>query len=316
MLRLAAGLPDALVRLPPHLRRALRLSLDDRPEPPRQTLRLAGVQQDRVEHRAEDVVLPLVEGAVADPHRARALVAGELVTGRLGQIATAVDPVHDLQRAVLGGLEVGDELDELVGLPVEVEAVERLQRERCVAHPGVAVVPVALAAGRLRQRCGQRRDRGAGGHVGEALDRERRALDRVAEAVIRDARPAEPVAPEARRRGHPRLRLVRRSRARRAPPPRRGRSRRALRLRACAVRGRGCPRCRAPGPSGDGSSARRRSRRRCAGRRRRGPTPRRAAVVEGGLADELDLDLALDALHGAEEHVVGVLVGGRPACGA
>ncbi len=235
--------------------------------------RVAGVEQDRVEHRAEDVVLALVERAVADPHGPRAGVAGEVVTGRLGQVATAVDPVHDLERAVLGGLEVGDELHELVGLPVEVEAVERLQRERRVAHPGVAVVPVALAAGRLRERRGQRRDRGAGGHVGQALDRQGGALDRVAEAVVGDARPAEPGPPEARssRPSSPPPRP--RSRARRAPPPRRGRSRRALRPRACAVRGRGCPRCRARGPSGGGSSARRRWRRRRAGRRRRGPTP-------------------------------------------
>ena len=94
--------------------------------------------------------------------------------------------------AVLVRLEVGDELHELVGLPVEVEPVQRLQRERRVAHPGVAVVPVALAARRLRQRGRERGDRRAGRHVGEALDRERRALDRVAPAVVGDARPAEP----------------------------------------------------------------------------------------------------------------------------
>ena len=208
VLRLAAGLPDALVGLPPDLRRALRLRLHDRPQPPGQALRVARVEQDRVEHGAEDVVLALVEGAVADAHRARAGVAGELVAGRLGQVASAVDPVHDLQRAVLGGLEVGDELHELVGLPVEVEPVERLQRERRVAHPGVAVVPVALAARRLRERRGQRRDRGAGGHVRQALDRQRGTLDRVAEAVVRDARPAEPAPPVARRRRHPRVRFV------------------------------------------------------------------------------------------------------------
>jgi hypothetical protein len=35
----------------------------------RQALAAPGVQQDRVEHRAEHVVLALVEGAVADAHR-------------------------------------------------------------------------------------------------------------------------------------------------------------------------------------------------------------------------------------------------------
>ena len=42
------------------------------------------------------------------------------------------------------------------------------------------------------------------------------------------------------------------------------------------------------------------------------PLRRRAAVVEGRLADELDLDLALDALDRPHEHVVAVVVGRRP----
>ena len=158
------------------LRRALGLRLHDRPEPPRQPVALARVLEDRVEHGAEDVVLLLVEGAVADPHRLRARVAGHVVAGRLGQVAAAVDAVHDLERPVVGRLDVGDELHELVGLPVEVEPVQRVERERRVAHPGVAVVPVALAARRLRQRRREGRDRRTGRHVGEALDRERRAL--------------------------------------------------------------------------------------------------------------------------------------------
>jgi hypothetical protein len=56
-------------------------------------------------------------------------------------------------------LEVADELHELVGLPVEVEVVKRLERERRVAHPAVAVVPVALTAGGLGERCGERGNR-------------------------------------------------------------------------------------------------------------------------------------------------------------
>ena len=53
-------------------------------------------------------------------------------------------------------LEVGHELHEVVGLPVEAERVQPPQREGRVAHPAVAVVPVALAAGRLGQRGRQR----------------------------------------------------------------------------------------------------------------------------------------------------------------
>src|SRR5207247_8794991 len=94
-----------------------------------------------------------------------------------------------------------DELHELVGLPVEVEVVQRLEGERRVADPGVAVVPVPLAARSLGQRGRERRDGRSGGHEREALDRERRALDRVAEAVIRDAGAAEPGSPGRAERG-------------------------------------------------------------------------------------------------------------------
>ena len=192
VLRRSARLPDPLVGLAPDLRRALGLGLDDRPQPLRQSLALVRVEQDRVEHRAEDVVLPLVVGAVPDPDGLGARVPGQVVEGRLGQVAATVDPVHDLQRAVLVGLEVRDELHELVGLPVEVEPVERLQREGRVPHPRVPVVPVPLAAGRLRERRRQRGDGRTGRHVGEALDRERGALHRVAPPVVGDARACEP----------------------------------------------------------------------------------------------------------------------------
>jgi hypothetical protein len=67
----------------------------------------------------EDVVLALVEGAVADPDRTRAAVAGQLLAHRFGQIPATVDPVHDLQSAVVVAFEVSDELHELVGFPIE-----------------------------------------------------------------------------------------------------------------------------------------------------------------------------------------------------
>ena len=230
VLRLAPRLPDALVRVPPHGRRALGLRLDDRPEPSRQPLAPARVQEERVEDGAVDVVLPLVEGAVADPHRARSGVPGEVVERRLGQVAATVDPVHDLERAVVVRLDVRDELHELVRLPVEVQVVQRLQGERRVAHPRVAVVPVALAARRLGQRGRERGDRRAGRHVGQPLDREGRALDRVAPAVVRDACPPEPGTPEADRRREAGLRVRRHRRARQALGPGQGAVRLVARL--------------------------------------------------------------------------------------
>ena len=79
MLRLAARLPDALVGLAPDAIAHSACACDERPQPPREALAAAGVQQDGVEDGAEDVVLALVEGAVADPHRAGPVVARQVV---------------------------------------------------------------------------------------------------------------------------------------------------------------------------------------------------------------------------------------------
>ena len=112
---------------------------------------LLGVHVERVENGAEDIVLALIVGGIADPNRARALVAGQVIEYLFGQVALPADAVHDLERAVGVALEVGDVLDEVVSLPAEPERAETPEREGRVAHPGVAVVPVALAARRLRQ---------------------------------------------------------------------------------------------------------------------------------------------------------------------
>ena len=66
MARLAARLPDALVGLLPHPRRAFDLVLEHRPQPLGDVVALLGVQVDGVEHRPVDVVLALGVGAVAD----------------------------------------------------------------------------------------------------------------------------------------------------------------------------------------------------------------------------------------------------------
>ena len=101
VLRRAACLPDALVGLSPHTDRAFRLRLDDRPQPSGRRLLRRVCSRIESSAGAEDVVLPLVEGAVADAHRTGACIAGEVIQRRLRQVTASVDPVHDLQRAVL-----------------------------------------------------------------------------------------------------------------------------------------------------------------------------------------------------------------------
>ena len=286
--------------------------MDDRPQPARKPLAPAGVQENGVEDCAEDVVLALVEGTVSDPYRACSGIAGEVVESRLGQVPPTVDAVHDLHRAVVVRLDVRDELHELVGLPVEVQVVERLEREGRVSHPAVAVVPVPLAAGGLRQRRCERGDRCSRRHVREALDRQRGALDGIAPHVVGDARPIEPVPPvvDGGRDAGVGVLLVRR------PSEVFGPGQGAVRAVASL---QGVPRAypvpfdaeREVGGEAYGEP-----------RARRvggvppvvgeGPGRVRAAIVEDGLADELDLDGALEALDRPDEDVLRVVVGRRP----
>src|SRR5262249_2352066 len=169
MLWLAASLPDTLVGVAPDTAGALRLRLDDRPEPAWQALVSPGMEQNRVEDGAEDVVLALTIGGIAHANRARTCVAREVVPRRFVQLATTIDAVPDLQRAVLCALDIGNELHELVRFPVRVEPVERLEHKGCVAHPGVRVVPVALPAGCLGKGGGESSNRRTGRHKGETF---------------------------------------------------------------------------------------------------------------------------------------------------
>ena len=86
--------------------------------------------------------------------------------------------------------------------------MECLEHESRVAHPRVAVVPVALSARCLWEGGGESRDRRAGRHKGQTFDGERRALDRDAVVVVGNAGPSEPGAPIANCSCDSRLGLV------------------------------------------------------------------------------------------------------------
>ncbi len=105
------------------------------------------------------------------------------------------DPVHDLQvRVVLA--DVDDEAHEVARLAVEAEGVQCPEAEGRVADPAEAVVPVALAPRRLRQRGGGGGDDRAGRRVGEALEDEGRALQVDPPGVVGEVAVAQPFAPE------------------------------------------------------------------------------------------------------------------------
>jgi len=71
VLWIAARLPDALVRFLPHANRALRLRLHDRTKAARQSLAAPRMEQHRIQHGAEHVILTLVERAVPEPNGMR-----------------------------------------------------------------------------------------------------------------------------------------------------------------------------------------------------------------------------------------------------
>ena len=208
VLGIAAHLPDPTVGLAPALERLLHLALDDRPQPVGKLVARFRVEVDRVEHRAPHVVLILVVGAVADPHRPRLVIARQMLEHLLLELALAADPVHDLQLALLGLGHVGDEVEEVVGLLVEAQRVERPEHEGRVADPAVAVIPVAVSARRLGQRRGAGRDHRSRGRVREPLEGQRAALQVRAPGVIRERAVLEPLLPEAARARQPGRRLL------------------------------------------------------------------------------------------------------------
>src|SRR6266511_2586244 len=158
---LAADLPDALVLLPPAARRGVgggdQEAAGGGVDPAELLVQALG----RAEQLAVDVELALVPGAVADPHRPAAAPAPQVGQLPLGEVALAADPEHDLEvgpTVELGGGRAGQEPEELVGLVGAGGHPQGLHGEAGVPHPGVAVVPVPLAADRLGQRGGR------GGH--------------------------------------------------------------------------------------------------------------------------------------------------------
>ena len=177
---------------------------EDRPEAVGQPVARLRVQVERVEDRAPHVVLAVRVGAVADPHRPRVLVAVEVVERSCSSSSRSPPiPYMTCRSVVVLPGDVGDEVEEVVGLPVEAERVEAPEHERGVADPRVAVVPVALAAGRLGQRRRRRGDHRAGRRVRQALQRQRASAAGTAATGGRGSRRARATrarSPRSRRR--------------------------------------------------------------------------------------------------------------------
>ena len=131
-------------------------------------------------------------------------VALPVVQDLLLQVRGAVDPVHDLQRPRgLPGLllsPVRQPAPERLGLLGEPQPEQGMDREGPVPDPGVAIIPVALAADLLGQTGGGGGDQPAGGGVGHQLQGDGRAVDHLPPPTP-VGRAGQPAPPEPRRGG-------------------------------------------------------------------------------------------------------------------
>ena len=194
--------------------------------------------------------------------------------------------------------------------------MQAAEREGRVAHPGEAVVPVALAARRLGQRGRRRGDQRAGRRVGQALERQRAALAGGCASGGRGSR-RRPASRASTRvvavsaavassavRGPSSRRDHESAQKRVSPFSMRWRARAQAALDAEVEVGHQ-PQRRAAVGGVEGVGVVRDSR------------PRRghAAVVEHRLAEQLDLGVAVDAGDRPDEDVVGLVVGRRTRVG-
>ena len=195
MPRLVADLPDALVGAAPRAHR----HVSDLAEEVRvaDAQRAAGPAEEipRLHQLTERVELQLPGGAVSDPHRRRPAVAGQVIELELREQPLAGDPVHDLQILRSSGRGPLQPALEGLGLGEVPEQRQRRQRERGVADPGEAVVPVAHAADPLGQGRRPRRHDGSGRGMGEGLQHQRRSVD-AALVVSHVGAAGEPRLPE------------------------------------------------------------------------------------------------------------------------
>ena len=170
---------------------------------------------------AVDVELELVGGAVADPHRRAIRASPRSDPG----VSSTRSELPSTRYMIFSGPEswpaclvhpVPQPAAERGRLLDVAQAQQRVDGERAVPDPGVAVVPVALPADLLGQRGGRRRDQPAGRLIGHQLQRDGRPGDHLPPPAG-VAGPVQPAAPEPRRVvGHP-LGFPGRDPARRTP---------------------------------------------------------------------------------------------------
>jgi hypothetical protein len=191
----AAHLPQAVVGVAPVAFQVVQQRLLHVPGGVRRLEAGRAGDVQAVEYLAPHVELELPGGGVAHPDGGGVLVAGQPLELVLGKPARAVEPVHDLQVGRVAGDRADQPLPPGPGLGEEPGAEQRLQGERGVPQPAVAVVPVAGTAELLGQRGGRRGDDAPGRGVGQCLQGDQGAAHRLGFPPV-VAAPGHPVGPE------------------------------------------------------------------------------------------------------------------------
>ena len=134
------------------------------------------VQVGRVQHGPVQIELELIVGSIAQPDRARVAVTRAVGEFFFVNLSPAVYPVERLEAAFGAAADVFYPAHEVVRLFVKPETSERIEDERRVARPGVAVVLVALPPDGFGQ------PHGRGGHhcSGRVVDHEFKGQRRAA----------------------------------------------------------------------------------------------------------------------------------------
>gem|GEM_PF-5584553 len=181
----APDFPDAVVQFAPALLQRLEQHVLQAPGfGQRRQIRDAG-GVERINEFAVDVELALPRRAIAPAHRLAAFVAGQPRNLQLGQPAIARDAVHDLQLIGVSRHRAQQPLAPRLGLFAIAGVEQGVQRQRRVAQPAMAVVPIAAAAQRFRQRRGGRRDDPARRLKSQQFQRDQRTHHGIATPVAR-----------------------------------------------------------------------------------------------------------------------------------
>ena len=197
-----SGLPDSFIGLIPVVADPIRSRPDRLPLVGGDRLRPFVVEVDRVHELAIDVKLQLTRRVVPHPHRGRPSVTLEIWQLPLRQIHPSVDAVHDLQGSMwapVGSRAPGQEVHECGRLVLESEPQERVDAERSVPYPHVAVIPVPLPSDPFRKARRGRGDDRPGGGVRQQLERQCGPMNDLPPTPP-IPRGGEPVPPEVHRR--------------------------------------------------------------------------------------------------------------------